>query len=96
MLGFDDIDFESVEFSRAFTVRSRNKRFAYDVCHGKMMEFLLCHPDTSLEFEGPCLAMSFNRRLEPERIVETLDRLMAINDLLPNYVRQDLAPKAEE
>lgn len=30
-VGFDDIDFESHEFSRKFYVKSRDKRFAYDV-----------------------------------------------------------------
>ena len=93
MLGFGAITFESVEFSRAFRVRSKNKRFAYDVCHGRMMEFLLEHPDTTLEFEGPCLAMSFTRRLDPARIVETLDRLIAVDALLPEYLRQDLAAR---
>ncbi|MDP6519851.1 MAG: hypothetical protein QF411_08120, partial [Planctomycetota bacterium] len=39
-LGFDDIDFESVEFSRAFTVRSPDKRFAWDFCHTGAMEYL--------------------------------------------------------
>ena len=39
--GFDDIDFESAEFSKRFFVKSSDKRFAYDVIHPKMMEFLL-------------------------------------------------------
>jgi hypothetical protein len=39
--GFDDIDFESSEFSRRFHVKSADKKFAYDVCHAHMMEFLL-------------------------------------------------------
>src|SRR5205085_4299284 len=30
-LGFDDIDFESEEFSRRFLVKSPDKKFAYDV-----------------------------------------------------------------
>ncbi|MGE5295211.1 MAG: hypothetical protein ACM3VT_10320, partial [Solirubrobacterales bacterium] len=37
-VGYDDIDFESHEFSRKFCVRSRDKKFAYDVCHARMME----------------------------------------------------------
>lgn len=39
--GFDDIDFESEEFSRRFHVQSPDKRFAYDVVSPAMMEFLL-------------------------------------------------------
>ncbi len=91
MVGFADIDFESVEFSKAFTVRARDKKFAYDVCHTRMMEFLLRHRDTSLELEGPCMAIRSARRLAPEQIVPMLDRLVEINGLLPEYLRQDLA-----
>ena len=32
-LGEDDIQFESAEFSGAFRVRSKDKKFAYDVCN---------------------------------------------------------------
>jgi hypothetical protein len=39
--GFDDIDFESAEFSSRFYVQSSDKRFAYDVFHPRMMEFLM-------------------------------------------------------
>jgi hypothetical protein len=40
-IGFDDIDFESAEFSSRFYVQSSDKRFAYDVFHPRMMEFLM-------------------------------------------------------
>jgi hypothetical protein len=41
VLGFEDIDFESDEFSRKFRVTSDNRKFAYDVCYPQMMEWLL-------------------------------------------------------
>lgn len=41
MLGFDDIDFESSEFSRRFCVKSPDKRFAYDLFTPRMMELFL-------------------------------------------------------
>lgn len=41
MIGFDDIDFESEEFSRAFLVKSPDRKFAYDLIDPRMMEFLL-------------------------------------------------------
>jgi len=86
MLGFDDIDFESVEFSRAFVVRSRNRKFAYDVCHTRMMEYLLAHRDVSLEIEGRCIAMSFPKRLRPEEIAQRLHQLIEIRRLFPEYL----------
>jgi len=45
VVGFDDIDFESAEFSRKFFVKSSSKKFAYEVIHPQMMEFLLQAPD---------------------------------------------------
>lgn len=54
-IGFDDIDFESAEFSDRFHVKCADKRFAYDVIHPRMMEFLLEQPPQNLEFEaGVC------------------------------------------
>jgi hypothetical protein len=50
-LGFDDIDFESEEFSRRFHVTSSDKKFAYDLIDPRMMEFLLPRLTTALELE---------------------------------------------
>jgi hypothetical protein len=49
-LGFDDIDFESAEFSEKFLVKSSNKRFAYAVIDPRMMEFMLDSPTPTIEF----------------------------------------------
>ena len=49
-LGYDDIDFESHEFSRTFCVRSKDKKFAYDFCHARLMEYLLQNQDLAIEF----------------------------------------------
>jgi len=40
-IGFEDIDFESAEFSRRFHVSSRDRRFAYALIDPRMIEFLL-------------------------------------------------------
>jgi hypothetical protein len=84
--GYDDIDFESHEFSKRFCVRSKDKKFAYDVCHARMIEYLLENRDLSLEIEGPALAMGFSRRLAPERIEPNLRRLLEIRARIPDYV----------
>jgi len=85
-LGYDDIDFESHEFSRKFCVRSKDKKFAYDVCNALMIEYLLSNDDLSIEIENNILAISFNRRLSPERIEPNLNRLIAVRSLLPDYL----------
>lgn len=84
--GYPSIDFESHEFSRKFLVQSPDKRFAYDVCHPRMMEYLLQHSDLTLEIEGPIYAMIFDGR-RPEGVMRAeLDRLVALRRLLPEYL----------
>jgi len=88
MVGFDDIDFESMEFSKAFCVRSPDRKFAYDICHTGMMEYLLAHRDLSMELEGRCIALSFPRRLSPEEVPGRLAQLVEIRNLFPEYLYQ--------
>ena len=85
-LGYDDIDFESHEFSRKFRVRSPNKKFAYDVCNGQMIEYLLSNSDLGIEIEGEVMAISFNSRLSPEYIEPNLNRLIRVRSLMPEYL----------
>ena len=85
-VGFDDIDFESHEFSRNFCVRSRNKKFAYDVCNAQMIEYLLANRDLTLEIENNALAIAFDRRLKPEQIEGNLDRLYQVRARMPDYL----------
>jgi len=66
-IGFDDIDFESEEFSRAFWVKGGNKKFAYDVIHPGMMEFLLEGPTPRMEIvHDVCLILEGWGRWDPE------------------------------
>jgi hypothetical protein len=85
-VGYDDIDFESHEFSRKFCVRSRDKKFAYDVCNARMIEYLLSNTDLSIEIEDRALAISFSSRLSPEQIEPNLNRLITVRSLLPDYL----------
>ncbi len=85
-LGFDDIDFESHEFSKQFCVRSKNKKFAYDVCNAKMIDYLLDNKDLSIEIENNALAIAFNRNLNAEQIEHNIDRLIKIRSLIPEYL----------
>lgn len=84
--GYDDIDFESAEFSRKFCVRSPDKKFAYDFCNARMIEYLLANDDLSIEVEGNCISLFFGSCLRPEQIIPNLDRLAQIRELMPNYL----------
>jgi hypothetical protein len=84
--GYDDIDFESHEFSRKFCVRSPDKKFAYDFCNARMMEYLLANDDLTIEVDQDTLALTFNSRLDPARIEPNLNRLAALRSLMPDYL----------
>lgn len=51
-LGFEDINFEYEEFNRAFQVRCDDKKFAYDVIHSDMMEFLMQDRTLALQWNN--------------------------------------------
>jgi hypothetical protein len=84
--GYTDIDFESAEFSRAFCVRSKDKKFAYDVCNSQTMEYLLANRDLSIEIERNALALAFDKRLSAAEIEFNLQRLLEIRLRLPEYL----------
>lgn len=85
-VGYDDIDFESHEFSRRFVVRSKDKKFAYDFCNARMIDYLLGVQDIELEVDSSSLALAFNRRLKVEEIEPRLRQLIEIRSLMPNYL----------
>jgi len=86
VFGYQDIKFESAEFSTAFNVRSLDKKFAYDVCNAKMMEYLLANRDLSVEIENQVLALAFDTCLSVEQFELNLQRLVEIRSRLPDYL----------
>ncbi|MEM9412542.1 MAG: hypothetical protein AAGA30_15615 [Planctomycetota bacterium] len=86
--GYADIDFESAEFSRKFIVRSPDKKFAYDICHSRMIEYLLRNTDLSIEIERNCLTLFFGAVLTPDRIQFNLRRLVELRDQFPRYLME--------
>ena len=85
-LGESHIAFESAEFSHTFRVRSPDKKYAYDVCNSKMMEYLLANKDLTIEIHGPAVAVLFEDWLRPEKVEFNLSRLIEIRKLLPEYL----------
>jgi hypothetical protein len=72
-MGFDDIDFESVEFSERFHVKSPNKRFAYAVLDPRMMEFLLEVDPPTIELRGGrCCLLRGDSQWTPDEFAATI------------------------
>ena len=60
LLGFDDINFESMEFSKRYNVQSLDKKFAYDVCNAQMIDYLLRQCDLIIEIDRNVLSFTFH------------------------------------
>ena len=89
--GFDDIDFESEQFSRAFWVQSDDKRFAYDVLHPRMMEFLLAVRPPMLEIEHGALCVADGaRRWQPAQFGAQMDFVTRFCELWPRHLVKEL------
>jgi hypothetical protein len=85
-VGWDDIDFESDEFSRRYHVACEERRFAYDIFHARLIEHLLaCGDVPDLEMKGN-LTLLHGR----QRDVENVRRLVGIGReivaSIPEYV----------
>jgi hypothetical protein len=64
--GFDDIDFESAEFSKKFSVKSSDKRFAWDLIDPRMMQWLMDNASPAIELEDDWMCMADGRCWAPE------------------------------
>ena len=89
--GFDDIDFESAEFSRKFYVQSSDRKFAYDVLHPQMMELLLAARPPMIDVEAGALCLSGgSRRWEPERFEAMLAFVQQFCERWPRHLVKEL------
>ena len=85
-LGFDDIDFESYEFSKRYEVKSKDKKFAYDFCNGSMIDYLLNKPNLVIEVENQTLALTHRGKFSTQTIQHYLNDLQTIRSLMPDYL----------
>lgn len=90
VFGFDDIDFESAQFSREFWVRAEDKRWAYDVIHQGTMEFLLESPRFDLQMNGPYVIANRGSRFKPQEFDQALQVAHGILDRLPRDIVEQL------
>jgi len=90
-IGFDDIDFESADFSKKFYVKSPDKKWAYDVIHQRMMEYLLTSPQFNIEFGLMHVIAWRNRRFKPQDFEDAANLIKGIFDRFPDYlIKQQL------
>jgi len=88
--GYDDIDFESAEFSRKFYVKAPDKRWAFDVIHQRTMQFLLDQPRFSIEFDIRHVIAYRSSTFKPADFEAAAATLAGILDGFPEYLRRQL------
>jgi hypothetical protein len=86
VMGGPGIHFESDEFSRAFSVRCSDKRFAYDVCNARVIDYLLENRDLNLHLQRCVLALVSDTQWPVRQVEANLQRLVEIRSRLPEYL----------
>ncbi len=87
--GWDDIDFESAEFSRRFHVSAPDRRWAFDVLTPRNMEFLMEREKTALHMNERHLMMPLRGRAEPAAILEAIATGTTILAGIPAFAREN-------
>lgn len=83
-----DIELESETFNRAFTVTCPDRKFATDVLHPQMMEFVLGFPEQGWSFRNGSLLMTREGRHSIAEIDHKLQAMDGIADRIPEFVWQ--------
>lgn len=92
--GYDDIDFESAEFSRCFYVKSPDKRWAYDVLHQRAMQFLLDRPRFTLQFDSAHVIAYRGSCFGAPDFQAAADTIAGLLDAMPEYLQRQLKERA--
>ncbi len=92
VIGLDDIDFESEEFSRAFYVKGPDRKFVFDVIHPRMIAFLMesSPPPIVLRDGHVCFGAVDGDVWSPDRFDQMIAFATAFLGLWPQYVLDDL------
>ncbi len=85
MAGVDKIEIQTGDeaFSKAFTVLASDPGFAKSFCTPGMMEYLMRHPDMSVEVGPGWIATCIQQRLVPEEIQRRMDQMLKILRYVP-------------
>jgi len=85
LAGINDINFESEEFNRKYFVRSKDRKFAYDIINPKMIDYLLDRDGIYMELGGNVVLVHYRRQVPPEGFVDLYYTLRDIGAALPDF-----------
>ncbi len=84
--GFNDIDFASVEFSKRYHVRAKDRQRAFEVLHPVMIECLLDGPDMLVNANGHHI-VACHPNQDPLAIPDIVKMVNALNRVAENGPR---------
>lgn len=88
--GLTDVNVESAAFNDRFHLSSADHKFAHDVIHPRMIEYLLASAHWPLELAGwHCLVWAPGK-LSPTLLAEALALASGIVERIPEHVRREL------
>jgi hypothetical protein len=88
-VGFDDIDFESEQFSSRYHVKSADKQFAYAVIHPQMMEWLLPRKLAMQLDAGRFIMNVSSMRFDVGGVHSAIEQASGFINRIPTFVWQD-------
>jgi hypothetical protein len=91
LFGFEDINFESEQFSRRYHVSCAQRQRAFDLIHPRMIEFLLSIEARDWQLSGPVLMLVRTGTHQPPDVLRSIQLIDQFLSLVPQYLRQDLA-----
>lgn len=89
LVGVRDLQLESEDFNKAFHITTEDDRFAYDVLHPRMMEWMLADQralSTPFRFERGDLVTWDQCRIEVSNVDALLNYLCDVVDRVPSFV----------
>ncbi|MHC4940813.1 MAG: hypothetical protein ACYTHK_17870 [Planctomycetota bacterium] len=92
VFGFDDVDFESAEFSKKWHVGAQDREFAYQVFHPKMIEYFGTLRGFRLFTRGRfALYRVGSGQMDAEEMGKVFRYAKGFHERLPRFVRKDRA-----
>jgi len=85
--GWDDINFESAEFSRKFHVKAEDRRWAYEVLTPMTIEYLLESPQYEVQMNNQHLAVRGKSQFEPSEFEKAFEIGETMLNGIPKFAK---------
>jgi hypothetical protein len=92
--GFDDINFESHEFSARYHVSCDDREFAYQLIHPQAIEHLMRSPPLYWQLIGDVILIHCSGAFKPDEIARVIESIEGFVRTIPAFVRSDIPARA--